>query len=148
MAAVQRLLRKLYTTTGGPAYLSNPDVLYLHAKQQNKNVTKADVAKFLKKSHTYSVTRQASKPVKKYLPYATTGSNIVWHMDLMFEKQKPYLVAADVFNGRIMVRKMPNKQPKSTVKAFNYIVDNFNHSVFPSKVYTDRGRSHVLHKLH
>ena len=139
MAVVQRLLRKLYTTAGGPAYLSNPDVLYLHAKDVNKNVTHADVDKFIKKSHTYSVTRQASKKVKQYLPYATTKSNQIWHLDLMFDHQKPYLVAVDVFNGRIMVRKMANKQPETTVKALKFIVIHMNDSIYPSKIYTDRG---------
>ena len=139
MAVIQRLLRKLYTTAGGPAYLSNPEVLYLHAKEVNKDVSHVDVDKFIKKSHTYSVTRQPSKKVKQYLPYATTKSNQVWHLDLMFNQQKPYLVAVDVFNGRIMVRKMANKQPESTVKALTYIVTHMNDSIYPSKIYTDRG---------
>ena len=146
-AAVQRLLRKLYTTAGGPAYLSSPEVLYLHAKELNKDVTYADVAKFIKKSHTYSVTRQASKKVKQYLPYATTKSNQVWHLDLMFNQQKPYLVTVDVFNGRIMVRKMPNKQPESTVKALSYIVTHMNDSIYPSKIYTDRGMPVFLSEI-
>lgn len=95
----ETLLRKIYNTRGGPAYLASFPTLFRQAKKILPSIREKDVWDFLNKDPIYQQHslkgRGKGKFPKVIAPYP--GARL--QCDLMFEKKRPFLVCIDSFSN-------------------------------------------------
>ena len=149
MVSKREAIRRAFLDVGQSGALSfNKRQLLTAAQKFNEKVTRTDVTTFLERdSHTYSKHRKPPEisSARDFLPYKTTNQNIYMHCDLMFHKGSsdasnlmPGLVCADTFSGRVMAKKLSDKQPSTVAKAFMHMMQQQNHSNMPKKLFTDQ----------
>ena len=138
-------MEKNYFDLGNPASFAGPQKLYLYLKEEgNFDVTKNQVATWLKNKDAYSLHRQSRKP-KRRSRVVVEGIDSQWDIDLMdvgsLTKKndgiKFLLVAIDIFSKYLFVRPLKNKTGKEVKAALE---DIFRKGRKPKKCRFDQGK--------
>ena len=145
MTPWKQFLEKNYFDLGNPASFVGPQKLYRYSKEEGYfDVTKNQVATWLKNKDAYSLHRQSRKP-KRHSRVVVEGIDSQWDVDLMdvgsLAKKndgiKFLLVAIDVFSKYLFVRPLKNKTGKEVEAALE---DIFRKGRKPKKCRFDQGK--------
>ena len=84
------------------------------------------VKKYFKKNVSNRTKELFKHPPKKYLKITALYINHKWQIDLMFMGKIVMLSVIDIFSRYGWCTKVANKQPKSVLTGFQYIISKFN----------------------
>lgn len=143
-------LREIYTDVGkAGAFSASPEILKkeLSTRFKINYITSARIKKWLEGQYTYSVHKRAPVNFQRN-PILAAGIDHQWEGDLMFFPETPAkfnkgfdcaLVIVDVVSRYAWVEPMKGKSGKSTVEAFEAILNRASPRK-PKKLHTDNGK--------
>lgn len=143
MSDKNKLLRRLWYSTGSPCQFSGIEPLYRCAKQEGPSIKKLDVKNWLMRQTLYTRTKQATSKFKRRRIVATIDS--CWSVDLMdmsnLKTQNSFytfiLVCVDEFSRYTWCQPVKRKKPADIKKAFQNVFEDSKRT--PVSVNMDNG---------
>ena len=142
---IETILKKIYYDPSHPAGYGSISNLLQAARARRKNVTLAQVERWLQGQDAYTLHRKINRrfPQRKFV---SKGLNHIWQADLVdmqaIQKEnagRRYLLTViDVFSRRASAKAIKSKQPHHVIEAFSQILREA--AAQPKFLHVDRGR--------
>ena len=155
MTNKEQYLKELYYDISKPTAYGNAESIFRHAKKEGKNVSKADVKKFLKKQETHSLHKE-KRSIKKYRSIFAPYPNYLWQIDCAYmstlfptnkDKHKFFLLCVDCFSRKIYTHPLKSLKGIEVAAAMRSILDKNSN---PERIQSDMGsemKSHHMQSL-
>lgn len=118
------IIKRLYNTKGGPAYLAGFPTLYHHAKNIQPSITQREVWNFLNNDPLYQQHSQKGRGKGRFPKIIAPYPGARLQCDLMFEKRRPILACIDIFSNYAFAQPVGMKKTgKNTRNAMEKILN-------------------------
>lgn len=151
----EEYLKELYYDISKPTAYGSSQSIFQYAKKEGKNVSRADVSRFLKKQETNSLHKE-KRSIKKYRSIFVPYPNFQWQIDNAYmnalfpknkDKYKFFLLSVDCFSRKIYTRPLKSLKGIEVAAAMRSILDK---NPNPKLIQSDFGsemKSHHMQSL-